>query len=204
MTAEAVFHLPEGIGVSIEQLGVEVERSGGGMELIVKREVAAGGRGRVLINGSPLAVRDLATAMDSVLEIHGQHESHHRVAAQGYRELLDEFGGNALLLDAARAAFRQWREAAGQLRDLTDAQRDRALKLDLLKYQIDEISAAKLDPPEEDSLRAERSILANARELAEASSGAFSLVDDDESSALAQLARAAHLLQPLAGEIAEV
>ena len=204
MTAEAVFHLPEGIGASIEQLGVEVERSGGGMELIVKREVAAGGRGRVLINGSPLAVRDLATAMDAVLEIHGQHESHHRVAAQGYRELLDEFAGNATLLDATRAAFRLWREAAGQLRDLTDAQRDRALKLDLLKYQIDEISAAKLDPPEEDSLRAERSILANARELAEASSGAFALVDDDESSALAQLARAAHLLQPLVGEIAEV
>ena len=200
MTAEAVFELPAAATEAIERLGVEVE----GGELIVKREVAANGRGRVLINGSPLAVRELGAAMDAVLEIHGQHESHSRVAGQGYRELLDEFAGNGAMLDATRAAFRAWREAADQLRVLTDAQRDRALRLDLLKYQIDEISAARLDPAEEETVRAERSILANARELAEAAGGAFSLVEDDESSALAQLGRAAHLVQPLSREIGEL
>jgi DNA repair protein RecN (Recombination protein N) len=204
MTAEAVFHLPASAGAAIEELGVDLERAGDDIELIVKREVAANGRGRVLINGSPLAVRDLGAAMDAVLEIHGQHESHSRVAGQGYRELLDEFAADAALLDATRTAHRTWREAADQLRELTDAQRDRALRLDLLKYQIDEIAAARLDPPEEDALRGERSILANARELAEAAGGAFSLIDEDESSALAQLGRAAHLVQPLAREIADL
>jgi DNA repair protein RecN (Recombination protein N) len=87
---------------------------------------------------------------------------------------------------------------------LTDAQRDRTLRLDLLRYQIDEISAAKIDPTEEESLRGERSMLANARQLAEATSGAFALVDDDESSALAQLSRALHLVEPLAPEIADI
>src|SRR5205823_11209407 len=101
-----------------------------------------------------------------------------------------EFAGNAGLLGHTRNAHAAWREAADQLRELTDAQRDRALKLDLLKYQIDEISKARLDPAEEETLRGERSILANARELAEAAGGAFSLVEDDESSALAQLGRA--------------
>ncbi len=204
MTAEAVFHLPAAAGAVIEELGVDLERAGDDVELIVKREVAANGRGRVLINGSPLAVRDLGAAMDAVLEIHGQHESHNRVAGQGYRELLDEFAGDAALLEAARSAHREWREAADQLRELTDAQRDRALRLDLLKYQIDEIAGARLDPAEEESLRGERSILANARELAEAAGGAFSLIDDDESSALAQLGRAAHLVQPLSREIADL
>src|SRR4051794_20786637 len=85
MTAEAVFHLPAVSSAAIEALGVEVERG----ELIVKREVAVNGRGRVLINGSPLTVRELAAAMDAILEIHGQHESNSRVAGQGYRELLD-------------------------------------------------------------------------------------------------------------------
>ena len=201
MTAEAVFELPAGVA---GRLGVEVDHAGDCAELIVKREVAAGGRGRVLINGSPLTVRELGAAMDAVLEIHGQHESHSRVAGQGYRELLDEFAGNAALLDATRTAFHGWREAADQLRELTDAQRDRALRLDLLKYQIDEISAARLDPAEEETLRAERSILANARELAEAAGGAFSLVEDDETSALAQLGRAAHLVQPLSREIGDL
>jgi DNA repair protein RecN (Recombination protein N) len=199
MTAEAVFDIPTA-GEAIAALGIEMENG----ELIVKREIAANGRGRVLVNGSPISVRELGAAMDAVLEIHGQHESHSRVAGQGYRELLDEFAGNAAQRDAVRGAYAAWREAADQLRELADAQRDRALRLDLLKYQIDEISAARIDPAEEETLRAERSILANARELAEAAGGAFNLVEDDESSALAQLGRAAHLVQPLAREIADV
>jgi len=202
MSAEAVFHLPAHIADSLDALGITVEASGDGVELIVKRELAAGGRARVLVNGSPISVRELAEAMHAVLEIHGQHESQHRVAGQTYRELLDDFGGHSL--DAVRATYDAWKSSHAQLRELTDAQRDRTLRLDLLSYQLNEIAAAKLDPSEEVSLREERSMLANARELAESSNGAFNLVDEDESSATAQIARAAHLLQPLSRDIAEV
>jgi DNA repair protein RecN (Recombination protein N) len=200
MTAEAVFDVPRAPHDALDEIGVDA----GEAEVIVKREIATNGRGRVLINGSPLSVRELGLAMDSFLEIHGQHESHGRVAGQGYRELLDDYGDHAALAAATREAHADWNQAAGQLRELTDAQRDRTLRLDLLRYQIDEISAAKIDPGEEESLRSERSMLANARQLAEATSGAFALVDDDESSALAQLSRALHLVEPLAKEIAGI
>jgi DNA repair protein RecN (Recombination protein N) len=200
MTAEAVFDVPRAAHDALDEIGVDAAE----VEVIVKREIGANGRGRVLINGSPLSVRELGVAMDSFLEIHGQHESHGRVAGQGYRELLDDYGDHAALAAATRDAHVDWNQAAGQLRELTDAQRDRTLRLDLLRYQIDEISAAKIDPAEEESLRGERSMLANARQLAEATSGAFALVDDDESSALAQLSRALHLVEPLAGEIADI
>ena len=179
-------------------------RQGAPVEVIVKREIASGGRGRVLVNGSPLSVRELGDAMDAVLEIHGQSESHHRIAGQTFRELVDEFGGHGDLLDATAAAYRSWKEAADQLEELTAAQRDRSLRLDLLKYQVDEISAAKLDPGEEETLRAERAMLAHAREVIEATAVAFNVIDDDESSALTQLGRAAHLLQPLTRDIAEL
>jgi DNA repair protein RecN (Recombination protein N) len=204
MTAEAIIQLPSGMASALEALGVDVDQQGDSVELIVKREIAAGGRGRVLVNGSPLAVRELASTMDAVLEIHGQHDSHARVAGQGYRELLDDFGNHSAMLDATRVAHREWRIAAEQLAELTAAQRDRALRLDLLRYQIDEISAARLDPAEEDLLRAERTILANAREMIEATAGAFALRDEDESSAIAQIARALHLLQPLALQIGDL
>ncbi|MEA2163700.1 MAG: repair protein RecN [Thermoanaerobaculia bacterium] len=205
MTAEAVFHLPDLAGEGLAEIGIDTDRDDGGtIELIVKREIAGSGRGRVLINGSPLSVRELGEAMDAIVEIHGQHESHNRVAGQGYRELLDEYGDHRSLLAAARQAHGAWRESADQLRALTDAQRDRTLRLDLLRYQIDEIDGAKIAPAEEEALRTERSLLANARQLAEASSGAFALVDDDENSALAQLSRALHLIQPLANEIADI
>jgi len=200
MTAEAIFEVPRAAHDALDEIGVDAAEP----EVIVKREIATNGRGRVLINGSPLSVRELGTAMDAFLEIHGQHESHGRVAGQGFRELLDDYGDHAALVAATRDAHASWREAADQLRELTDAQRDRTLRLDLLRYQIDEISAAKIDPAEEESLRGERSMLANARQLAEATSGAFALVDDDESSALAQLARALHLVEPLAKEIADI
>ena len=210
MTAAAVFHLPKG---TLEDLA-------DGEEVIVKREISANGRARVLVNGSPITVRELSAAMDSILEIHGQHDTQARVAGQSTRELLDEFGGHdgrtlsaatgrgaqraPDYLDTTRTAFREWREAAEQLRELTEAQRDRTLRLDLLKYQIDEIGEAKLDPAEEDSLRAERAVLAHAREIIEATSGAFALVDDDENAAVAQLARALHLVQPLADKVADL
>jgi DNA repair protein RecN (Recombination protein N) len=204
MTAEAVFHLPESVRPQLDELGIEGAAGEGPVELIVRREIAAAGRSRVLINGSPLAVRELAQAMDAVLEIHGQHESHQRVAGQGYRELVDEYGGHETLLNDTRAAHREWKQAADQLAAMSDAQRDRTLRLDLLKYQVDEISAARLDPAEKDALRDEKAVLSHARELIEAAAGAFQLIDEDESSAIAQIGRALHLLQPLSRQIDEI
>jgi DNA repair protein RecN (Recombination protein N) len=192
MSASAVCHLPKG---TLRELAEDDE-------VIVKREIAASGRARVLVNGSPITVRELSAAMDTILEIHGQHDTQARVAGQSTRELLDEFGNHDV--EATRSAFRAWREAAEQLRELTDAQRDRALRLDLLRYQIDEISTAKLDPAEEDALRAEKTVLAHAREIIEATSGAFTLVEEDENAAVAQLARALHLVQPLADKVADL
>ncbi len=204
MTAEAVFQLPKSLRRQLDDLGIDIEVQGGAIELIVKREIIAGGRARVLINGSPFAVRELGSAMDAVLEIHGQHESHQRVAGQSYRELVDDYGDHEALVDTVRSSYDEWRVAADQLREMSEAQRDRALRLDLLKYQLDEISAAKLDPAEEESLRGERAILSHAREMIEATSGAYQLIDEDESSAIAQLGRALHLLQPLAKQIDDV
>lgn len=201
MSAEVVFHLPAS---AIDEIGVDCDASGDGFELIVRREIASGGRGRVLMNGSPVAVRELAAAMDAILEIHGQHESQARVAGQSYRELLDEFGRHDALRRTTHDAFEEWRTAADQLQQLTEAQRDRALRLDLLKYQIDEIGAAKLDPGEEETLRAQRSVLAHAREIIEATAGAYALLDEDEASAAAQLARALHLIEPLADEMTDL
>jgi DNA repair protein RecN (Recombination protein N) len=204
MTAEAVFQLPKGMRRQLDELGIDVEVENNAIELIVRREVAAGGRARVLVNGSPMSVRELGAAMDAVLEIHGQHESHERVAGQSFRALVDDYGDHESLLDATRTAYDEWKHTADQLQEMTDAQRDRTLRLDLLKYQVDEISAAKLDPKEEESLRNEKAMLSHAREMIEATSGAYQLVDEEESSAIAQIGRALHLLQPLTKHIDDI
>jgi DNA repair protein RecN (Recombination protein N) len=184
MSAEASFETPE--------------------ELIVKREISAGGRGRVLVNGSLMTVRELADTIEPVLEIHGQNDARQRIAGQSARELLDEFANHDALLLATREAHAAWKRTADELHELSDAHRDRTLKLDLLKYQIDEIAAAKLDPAEEEALRAEKSVLANAREMMDATAAAFGLVEDDDASAIAQLVRALHRLQPLTKDVESI
>ena len=197
MAAEAVFQLPSGAAADLEAFGIETEAENGSIELIVRREIASG-RSRVLLNGSPLSVRELGDVMETLLEIHGQHESHERIAGQTFRELLDTFGGHESLRETTSDAFREWRRVSEELTKMSDAQRDRALRLDLLKYQVDEIAEARLDPGEDESLRAEKAILSHAAEMIESTAGAFQFLDEDESSAIAQLGRALHLLQPLA------
>jgi DNA repair protein RecN (Recombination protein N) len=204
MTAEAVFHLAGSFRQRLDELGIECETGDDLVELIVRREVAANGRARVLINGSPVSVRELGATMDAALEIHGQNESHQRVAGQSYRELVDEYGGHGALLESTRTAFHAWKEAAVRLEQMAGAERDRALRLDLLKYQIDEIATAQLDPGEEEPLREEKAILSHAREMIEVTAGAYQMIDEDESSAIAQLGRALHLIQPLARQIGEL
>jgi DNA repair protein RecN (Recombination protein N) len=205
MSAEAVFALPVSLAPSLAALGIDVDGDAKELELIVRRELSIGGRGRVMINGSPVSVRELGAAMDAALEIHGQNESHQKVAGQTFRELLDEYGQLETQVEETAKQHALWREAATHLESLRGAERDRALRIDLLRYQIDEIAAARIDDPEEETtLRSERTILSHARELGESTAGAFALIEDEESAALPQLARAQHLLQPLSRQVPEL
>lgn len=199
LSAEAVFQLPSAAAREFESLGIELNSNGEpDVEMIVRREIAAAGRSRVMVNGSPLTVKELATTMDRLLQIHGQDQSKERIAGQTFREVVDRYGDHAGLLDKTRTAHDAWRSVADQLQSLMDSQKDGALRLDLLKYQIDEISAANLDASEEESIRGERAILARASEIIQMTAGAYRLLDEEEESALSLLARAVHLLQPLA------
>lgn len=204
MSAEAIFQLPSSVASSLDEMGVDAEPANGTFELIAKREISRNGRGRVLLNGSAVGVRELTSAMDQILEIHGQDASHHRIAGQSFREILDEYGRNDGLLEDSRKAFAAWKAAAEDLARLRSAERELSLRLDLLKYQIDEIRGARVTPEEEETLRSEKVLLSHAREMIEATAGAFGVLDEDEDSALSQIARAEHLLQPLSGSIEDI
>lgn len=204
MSAEAIFHLPKRAATTLEEIGIEIDIANGSGEVVVRRELASTGRGRVSINGSVLAVRELQRGMDPILEIHGQEASHDRIAGQGFRELLDAYAGNADTIARAREAYTAWKHAFAELERLRGAEKDRAMRIDLLRFQIDEISSARLVPSEEEELRTERAMLANAQQLTEATVAAFATLDDDEDSALSRIARAEQALEPLGRGIEEV
>lgn len=204
MTAEAVFNLPASAKGLLEERAIDFEIVDRHVELVVRREMTSAGRGRVSVNGSTLTVRELQPVMECAIEIHGQDESRGRVAGQSYIEMLDSFAGNRERLDNCRAAYAEWRRLNEELRELTEAHRDRALKVDLLKYQIDEISAAAPRVEEEDQLRNERAVLGNAQALIAAAAAAYALIEEDEFSAAEQLGRAAQHLTGLARSVDEI
>jgi DNA repair protein RecN (Recombination protein N) len=204
MSAEALFVLPEDAGALLEDLAVDTEPAEGLLELVIRREISSSGRGRLLLNGSLAAVRDLVKISDAILQIHGQEASRERIAGQTFREVLDQFAGNGPPAAGCAAAYERWRAAARELAELEGASRDRALTIDLLRYQIDEIESANPLEGEEEKLREEKALLAHAREVIETASGAFALLDDDESGALTQVGRALALLHPLARSVDEV
>ncbi|HUO83509.1 MAG TPA: DNA repair protein RecN [Thermoanaerobaculia bacterium] len=204
MVAEAVFHLPRSLRSVLEEIGIEADDHGQEIELILRRELSAAGRGRVQVNGITLTVRDLQRITDEILEIHGQNQSGARIAGRSFREMLDEWAENDALLERTRELYREWNDASARLEQRTSAQRDRAQRLDLLLYQINEITAARLTGGEEEDLRAERARLTHAEEMLIATSDAFAAISEDDLSAIAQCARAAQRLSRLGERIEEV
>ena len=204
MSAEAIFQLDASAAEELDARGVEFSSSGDGLEVIVKRELSSTGRGRALAGGSPVSVRELTELVEPVLEIHGQNESRGRIAGKNFLQILDVFADASTLSEETTASYRRWRMASETLERLRESVRDRALRVDLLKYQIDEIGAASLDATEEEQLRQERAVLQHAQEVIAGAAGAYAVLEDEEGSALEQISRAAQLLHPLEKNIAEI
>ena len=204
MSAEAIIQLPSSSEQAFRDAGIEPDLADSSFEIIVRRELSDTGRGRVTIHGSLVPVRDLQRLLDGVIEIHGQNQSILRIAGKGFREILDSWGENEELIEATRETWISWKAEANRLSELETSEKDRALRLDLLEYQIREISSAHLAPDEEQTLRSDRAILSHAEELAEITEESFVRLSDDEDSAIAQVGRTSIRLAGLLGKVAEI
>jgi DNA repair protein RecN (Recombination protein N) len=162
-------------------------------ELVIAREISADGRSRAWINGRPATVGMLKDLGDLIVEVMGQHESQRLLRAQTHLDLLDALGGTGVHslrasvagLVATRQALRAEREA------LLTGERDRLRRIDLLRHQVQEIEAARVQAGEEETLLARRSRLANAERLAAAAAVAYgALYDADDGAATDRIGQA--------------
>ncbi|MCL6560159.1 MAG: DNA repair protein RecN, partial [Firmicutes bacterium] len=135
-------------------------------------------------------------------DLHLQHEQNSLLDLERHRRLLDRFGGRKVLdiLQEVNAVYSRWREARQRLDSLTNDAGERARRLDMLRYQIEEIERANVRPGEEQELEAERKILANAEKIAGLSQQAYFLLyegGNGQGSTVDMLARALDLLRNL-------
>jgi DNA repair protein RecN (Recombination protein N) len=174
-----------------EELGLPWEDDG----LVLSREV--GGRARAYVNGQPTTVGVLRRLGAALAEIHGQHEGQRLLEAATHRQLLDAFGGSEVASRSGRveALFRRWRELRESLRSLDLGERERAQRVDLLRFQISEIDAVRPRPGEVEELVAVRGRLLNAQRLRDSLSAAYEALYGGEGAAGDRVGRAAAALR---------
>jgi len=179
---------------------LEEQSVGATGDLIVRRVVGTDGRSRAYLNGQAVAVQLLREAGNILIDIHGQHEFQSLTRAAAQRELLDAYAGLAPLTSQVGIAHRVWLELLNRTLELETKARDRDAKLELVRYQAQELEALRLAPGELESLAEEHARLANRGRLASGAQTALAeLYENEGASAHGALSRALTALKGLVG-----
>lgn len=171
---------------------------GSGTEIMLRREVQAGGRSRLLVNDEPVtlaAAKDLAPLL---VEVHGQGEHAALVLREAQLELLDAFARTEDRLAEVKALYRRRQELEREWTEFNQSEQERLRALDLLRFQVDELGQARLEPREDERLESEREVLRNLEKVRSAAATAHAALYEDEGSALARLATVDRALDDLA------
>jgi DNA repair protein RecN (Recombination protein N) len=190
-----IFELPDDarLRALLEQAGIEFEDH----ELIVEREILAGGKSRAFAGSRPVTATLLRELAPLLGDIHGQHDQQRLFDAGSQLEMLDAFALHQELLAEVADLYRRWRACASEL-DALDRREQENLRLaDLWSFQRREIDAAHLKPGEDAALESERRVLQNVARLQELATAAYESLYDSEGSADARLRQATRRLEEL-------
>ena len=190
----AVFELDSAKKVTgiLEENGLDSEET----SLILRREIAAGGKGRVFINNQPATVAVLRQLAPYLATIHAQNESLVSFDAAVRLELLDDYAGTQL--QSISEDFTRWKEVGKRIEDLQRDEQDHLRLLDLWTFQKREIEDAKLQPGEDERLEAEKRVLVNAEKIYSAAMNAFDLLYEGSASTSSSLRAAQKHIEELA------
>ncbi len=163
---EGIFTLDEEAGPLYDLLCEHELLDEGDAAVILRREIAANGRSTARVNGRAVPISVLNRIGQLLVDIHGQSEHLSLFRVDEHLDLLDRYAGSGAQRAELAALVGDLRRVRRERDELREAQADAARRLDLLRYQVEEIVNAGLRPEEEDELAAEKRVLANAERLA--------------------------------------
>ncbi len=189
---EGLFHLTGNDRTirAIAGLGVEMDD-----ELILRREIEAGGRGRCFANDRAITARTLKAIGDQLVDLHGQHDHQALLRVETHLEFLDRFGGLEPLVEQMGAAYRkllEWNERLEALQNCKEAAEERR---ELYAFQLKEIADADPRPGEIEALERERTLLEHSEQLIQAALSLSQLLYDGEDSIADRLGAGEHVLE---------
>lgn len=164
-----------------------------GEEMILRRVLAADGKSRAYLNDQPISIGLLRRLGDTLVEVHGQFESHRLLSASTHRVLLDSFGGLAKSVTATDDAFSAWIDAVNSYNDMVSAfekaQQDEAF----LRHSVGELLTLSPVEGEEAVLASQRSLMMHVEKLMEALNAASQSLSDGPGACNAVQAAVRHL-----------
>ena len=156
-------------------------------DLIIRRSISASGKSRAYINDTMVSLQSLAEIGRTLVDIHGQHEHQSLLSVERHRDFLDLFGklqDDKALVGALYAEVEALKREDADLRLKV---RERAQRIDLLKFQVQEIEAASLKPGEKEELTERKTILANLSRLRELADTAYAIIYGAEGACVEKL-----------------
>ncbi len=162
----------------LEDLGFPAEEG----LLLLRREVAAEGRNRAWVNGSPATASVVGALGARLVDIHGQHEHQSLLARKAQREILDIYAGAAETARSVADTFADLKEKRAELDEKEARVADLEARAEFLRFQLSEIDEAKIQLGEDGALEAEAKRLDHVEELAKGARGLHeSLYGGDDS-----------------------
>lgn len=193
---EAVFTTEDVDGLKL--MLSENELDDNGSEIILRRELAPGGRSRAFVNDTPVSLQTIRQIGAHLVDIHSQHQNQ-LLAQPGYQlEIIDNLAGHAALLGEYRHAYREFRNALKAYTDTRDLIRRNRDDAEFIQFQYEQLSAMNLVPGEHEALEQERELLANVGEIKDNLAAALDPLLNSGTSVLGLLRQASEALARLA------
>ncbi len=184
-TIEAIFDLSENPEI-IKRFKVE-EIDDKEETLLIKRIISKSGRGRVYVNGNLATLGMLSNISEEILSICGQHEHQLLQKVETHIDILDEFGGLIKLREEFQRCFEKFNSQLEEIKKIKEDQERLEKEREIMQFQLKEIESANLQVGEDETLKAERAILINAKRLIEFAKLAEGLLYDEEGSVIERI-----------------
>jgi len=160
-----------------------------GDEIIIRREILQNGRSVSRVNGQMVNLSVLRAIGQHLVDIHGQHDQEELMRPQLHIQMLDEFGDAAFLdlKETYQTSFDAYRKMRKQVLEVKRNQQEHKARIEMLEFQMAEIEAANLQAGEDLALNQERDKLLNHKNIADTLTNAYSMLDNEEFSSLANV-----------------
>ena len=166
-------------------------------DCILRRTISKDGRSKAFINGQPCPLSQLKDLGGLLMDIHSQHQHQSLLQKDTHRKLLDEFSGADDLAEQTRDAWKAWHRTSQKLEQRRQNADEAEAKLQLLRYQVEELDRLALGDGEQEALEQEQAQLSQADTVLHSSHQAALLCTEDETSAADLVRQALQQLEQL-------